>query len=692
MYHPIIRPIKPEILEWFLSRELESFEWMKNLPEEELDRQISELVPRPVFVKPLFKEQKVMFLLGALESNFIFWASPGTGKTALALNLINYRYEKNKPALVLVPDLQNIENWLPECKLFVPHLKAIPLAGTREQRLKDLQKNGDIYIVNYDGINSILNSSAGKSISINPGDVANFAKNFKTVIYDEAQPLDVKILTPNGWCFMGDLEKGNLIIGIDGNSYPILNINYKGKQKIAEITFSDKSKTRCSLDHLWEVVDHNGYKTKILRTSDILKTKLKYNASYRYHIPRIDKPTWIKCISEIKILDKEEEVQCISTNAPRNLYITDDLIVTHNCVEVKNSKSISFQVGKVLSKYIPYRYGLTGRPFGRVALDLWAQFYVIDGGATLGKNLEIFKQSFFKPKITPFTIKWIPDDEKLDKFHKTLQNKAIYFPPVPLPEPIRTTIEVELSEEAKIYYRKLKGSMIADLKEDAWKAKIKNPFVKFRQICSGYLLVSDKDIDEDTGLEYTIDTQEIVFDNPKDKIIEKLISILPAGKKMVIFYAFTPSGKRITNKLDSMKVPYVWLWGQTKNKDEVLNEFKNNPKCRIMVTNLKSGSIGLNLQAANYEVWYENADSTMVRVQGEARCWRRGQTDQVYIYDIRVRNSIEKKIQEFVDEGRVLFEKLVEGQLSDTEKKKLESSFLTKFKSKKGILEAIGDL
>jgi SNF2 family DNA or RNA helicase len=545
--YPVLRPIKPEILEWFSSRKLRTFEWMKELPEEELDKQISQLVPTPSFVLPLFKEQKIMFLLGALESNFIFWASPGVGKTAISLNLINYRYDKNKPALVLVPDLANIENWMTECKIFVPHLKCIPLVGTKQQRIKSLQKNGDIYIVNYDGISSILNSSIDRSISINPGEVANFAKMFNTIIYDEM-------------------------------------------------------------------------------------------------------------------------------------------------IEVKNTKSISFQVCKVLSKYIPYRYGLTGRPFGRAALDLWAQFYVIDGGETLGNNLEIFKQSFFTPKITPFTINWVPNDEKLETFHKVLQNKAIYFPPVPLPAPICTTIEIELSDEAKIYYRKLKGSLISDLKEDAWKAKIKNPFVKFRQICSGYLLVDDTEIDEDTGEEYKISTDEISFDNPKEQIIEKLIAMLPAGRKMIIFYAFTPSGKRITNKLISMKVPHTWLWGKAKNKDEILNKFKNDPKCRIMVTNLKSGSMGLNLQVANYEVWYENADNAMTRVQGEARTWRRGQTEQVYIYDIRVKNSVEKKIHEFVEEGRILFQHLVEGKLSDKEKKKLEASFITKFKTKKAILEAIGNV
>jgi SNF2 family DNA or RNA helicase len=544
--YPILRPIKPELIEWYLARELNSFEWMKELSDSELDKQIANLIPVPSFVKPLFKEQKIMFLLGALESNFIFWAAPGVGKTCCALNIINYRWIKNKPSLVLVPDVGNITNWMIECDIFVPHLKTIPLIGSKEQRIKALQQDGDIYIINYDGIISILNSSVNRSVSINPGEVASFAKMFNLIIYDEM-------------------------------------------------------------------------------------------------------------------------------------------------VEVKNTKSLAFQVGKILSTHIPYRYGLTGRPFGRAALDLWAQFYVIDGGETLGKNMEIFKQSFFKPKITPFNINWIADDAKLEKFHKTLQNKAIYFPPVPLPAPVYSTIEVELSPEAKNFYKKLKGTMIADLKEDAWKAKIKNPFVKFRQICSGYLLVADKDIDEDTGEEYTISTDEISFDNPKEQILEKLISILPAGKKMLIFYAFTPSGKRITNKLTAMKIPHVWYWGKSKNKKEILEEFKNNSKCRIMVINLKT-AIGLNLQVANYEVWYENADNTKTRVQGEARCQRRGQLEQVYIYDILVKNSIEKRIQEFVDEGRVLFENLIEGKLSDKEKKKLESSFLTKFKSRKAILEAIGDV
>ncbi len=88
MYKPVLRPIKPEILTWFLTRELKSFEWVKDLSEEELDARIAELNPRPSFAKPLFKEQKMMFLLGALESSFIFWAAIGyalAAKKALPL-------------------------------------------------------------------------------------------------------------------------------------------------------------------------------------------------------------------------------------------------------------------------------------------------------------------------------------------------------------------------------------------------------------------------------------------------------------------------------------------------------------------------------------------------------------------------------------------------------------------------------
>ena len=536
-----VKPIKQEIIDWFLNRALNNYDYLKDLPEEEIDQRIAALDPVPRFKLPLFKEQKIMFLIGAIETNYTYWSGIGTGKTALSLELINYRYQKDKPSLVFALDEQNISNWLVECHKFVPHLKVLPILGTKDKRQKLIQQPADIYILSYSSIRSLF--STGKSALIAPINVVNFAKRFKTIIYDEI-------------------------------------------------------------------------------------------------------------------------------------------------VEAKCTQSVTFQVCKLLSQNIPYRYGLTGRPFGRQSLDLWSQFFLIDLGESLGKHQEIFKQTFFRPKITPFTIIWTPNDARKDDFARIAKNKAIYFPEVALPPPIRVPISIDMSDEAKVYYRKLRGDLIADFKVDTWHRNIKNPFVKFRQICSGFLNVKDTEIDPDTGKEIVLGTTELVFANAKEHILKKIVSLLPIDRKMIIFYEFTPSGKRINKVLDELRVRHVWLWGQAQNKSELLEEFKNDPRCRILVANIDSGGTGLNLQVANYLFYYENSDDAKARVQSEGRVWRRGQEKQVYIYDVIIKNSIEEKILKFHIDSQQLFDELVTGKVS----KRRNTSFFKNIRSQKEFLNAIGDL
>lgn len=67
----------------------------------------------------------------------------------------------------------------------------------------------------------------------------------------KAQPLDAKVLTPNGWVLMGDIKVGDLVISADGSRVPVTGVFPQGKKEIFEVMFSDGSKTRCCDEHLW---------------------------------------------------------------------------------------------------------------------------------------------------------------------------------------------------------------------------------------------------------------------------------------------------------------------------------------------------------------------------------------------------------------------------------------------------------
>lgn len=67
----------------------------------------------------------------------------------------------------------------------------------------------------------------------------------------KAQPLDSKILTPDGWKRMGDMRVGDLVFAVDGTAVAVTGVYPQGEKEIFEVEFSDGARTRCCDEHLW---------------------------------------------------------------------------------------------------------------------------------------------------------------------------------------------------------------------------------------------------------------------------------------------------------------------------------------------------------------------------------------------------------------------------------------------------------
>jgi len=177
----------------YLSAALDTFDWIKRLPDDELNAEVNSLGIS--FQLPLFRHQKEMFLLGASLGEFLFFADMGLGKSAVALNLIRYFFLKNRAkALVCVPNLVNIDNWYREAKIHAPEIKLLPLYGSSTQRLeKIVEQDADVYVINYAGLVAMFSSiqSVGKEEKrvVDNEMVDAFSALFDTLVLDESHKI-----------------------------------------------------------------------------------------------------------------------------------------------------------------------------------------------------------------------------------------------------------------------------------------------------------------------------------------------------------------------------------------------------------------------------------------------------------------------------------------------------------------------
>lgn len=93
----------------------------------------------------------------------------------------------------------------------------------------------------------------------------------------KAQPLDSKVLTPNGWVKMGDLKVGSMISDTQSRTQIVENIFEQGIRDCYEVTFDDGSKVRCCDEHLWNVWDKSKQCYDVVELKYIIDDKKRYS-------------------------------------------------------------------------------------------------------------------------------------------------------------------------------------------------------------------------------------------------------------------------------------------------------------------------------------------------------------------------------------------------------------------------------
>lgn len=108
------------------------------------------------------------------------------------------------------------------------------------------------------------------------------------------QPVSEPVLTKYGWREMGSINIGDKVYSVDGKLYDVTGVFPQGIKDVYELTFSDGTKTRCGIDHLWTVTTkkqrenmrRNGdYRYKVMTLRDILKDYKGDNNTYKYSVP-----------------------------------------------------------------------------------------------------------------------------------------------------------------------------------------------------------------------------------------------------------------------------------------------------------------------------------------------------------------------------------------------------------------------
>jgi phosphate starvation-inducible PhoH-like protein len=108
-----------------------------------------------------------------------------------------------------------------------------------------------------------------------------------------AQPMFTKVLTPNGFRQIGEIQVGDQVIGSGGYPTEVLGVYPQGFKEIYRVYTQDGSSTLASGDHLWTVYTRSdrrrGRPPRVLQTKEMIGN-LRAAHYHRYELPLLTAP------------------------------------------------------------------------------------------------------------------------------------------------------------------------------------------------------------------------------------------------------------------------------------------------------------------------------------------------------------------------------------------------------------------
>lgn len=312
---------------------------------------------------------------------------------------------------------------------------------------------------------------------------------------------------------------------------------------------------------------------------------------------------------------------------------------------IKNPISQTARAARMLN--CEHRLALTGTPVENSTLELWSQFAFLNPGL-LG-TLDYFRDQFanaiekgqdnasadtLRKLVFPFILRRTKDQVAKELPPRTERILLADMEPA----------QRKLYDTTRDKYRAELMHLIDNEGINNARMRVLEGLLRLRQIANHPRLVV-KTSDDESG-KFSL-------------LLETLETLHAEGHKALIFSQFVQMLKLVREQLDAREIPYQYLDGQTRDRQERVDAFQQSPHVPFFLISLRAGGVGLNLTAADYVIHIDPWWNPAVERQATDRTHRIGQDKPVFVYKLITRDTVEEKILELQERKRVLAEQLI---------------------------------
>lgn len=307
-----------------------------------------------------------------------------------------------------------------------------------------------------------------------------------------------------------------------------------------------------------------------------------------------------------------------------------DMVILDESSSFKNASSQRFKALKLVRSRIKRIVELTGTPSSNGLEDLWAQIFLLDGGARLGKTLGAYRDRYFIPgkrnRTTIFSYE--PKEGSFEMIKQAISDICISMKSsdyLTLPDVIHSDIPVALDSRARKAYADLETDLLLQVDEDTITTGSAGVLTgKLLQLCNGAIYDADKRAVK-------------VHDCKIDAFLELVEQL--NGQHALVFYNFQHDRDRLVEALAKYNLN-VRVYSRAKDEIDW-----NNGEIDILLAHPANCGYGLNLQqGGHHAIWFGLTWSLEQYEQANKRLHRQGQEHPVVIHHLIVQGGMDEVV------------------------------------------------
>ncbi|WP_051204423.1 SNF2-related protein [Butyrivibrio sp. VCD2006] len=388
----------------------------------------------------------------------------------------------------------------------------------------------------------------------------------------------------------------------------------------------------------------------------VCPASLVYNweEEFKRFAPSIDVKTVTGTQAERKkLLSSKKRPEVLVTSydlLKRDIGLYEDLEFDYEIIDeaqyIKNAQAAASKSVKVIKSR--HRFALTGTPIENRLSELWSIFdYLMPGflytydrfrddfetAITKYKDEDATKQ--LKNMVGPFILRRLKGDVLKDLPEKIEEIRFSKF----------DTKQRKLYDAQVTHMKKLLES--EDYKSGKDKLKVLAELTRIRQICCDPELIT-------AGYEGE--------SAKRSSCLELVQSAIDGGHKVLLFSQFTSMLELLEKDLKQNHIEYYKITGQTSKEERIklVHSFNEN-EVPLFLISLKAGGTGLNLTGADVVIHYDPWWNLAAQNQATDRAHRIGQTRNVSVFKLIVKDTIEEKIVEMQNAKKDLADAILSG-------------------------------